>query len=90
MSRKRFIVEQIIVNLRKVKIIESKSLTQVEVAKKLGICQKRLILWRKEFGGLRVNQPKLFKELEKENVQLKNLVANQILNKSILKERLTR
>ena len=86
MGRKRIIAEQIIVKFREVEIIESKGLTQVEVAKKLGICEKTLIRWRKECGGLRVDQPKLFKQLEKENVQLNNLVANQILNKAILKE----
>ena len=63
MGRKRFIADQIIVNLREVEIIEPKGLTQLEVAKKLGICEKTLIHWRKKFGGLRVNQPKLFKEL---------------------------
>ena len=52
MGRKRFIAEQIIVKLREVEIIESKDLTQVEVAKKLGICEKTLIRWRKECGGL--------------------------------------
>ena len=84
MGRKRFIAEQIIVKLREVEIIESKGLTQLEVAKKLGICEKTLIRWRKECGGLLVDQAKRFKELEKENDQLKGLVANLILDKLIL------
>ena len=69
MGRKRFIAEQIIVKLREVEIIESKGLTQLEVAKKLGICEKTLIRWRKECGGLRVDQARRFKELEKEDTK---------------------
>ena len=68
MGRKRFSPEQIIVMLREAEIIESKGLTQVGAAKKLGICEQTLIRWRKEYGGLRVDQAKRFKELEKENV----------------------
>ena len=66
MGRRRFSPEQIIVKLREAEIIESKGLTQVEAAKKLGIAEQTLIRWRKEYGGLRVDQAKRFKELEKE------------------------
>ena len=62
MGRKRFSAEQIIVKLPEAEIIESKGLTQVEAAKKLGICEQTLIRWRKEYGGLRVDQAKRFKE----------------------------
>jgi putative transposase len=84
MGRKRFIAEQVIVKLREVEIIESKGLTQVEVAKKLGLCEKTLVRLRKEL----VDQAKRFKELEKETFQLKGLLANLILDKLILKEML--
>ena len=86
MGRKRFSPEQIIVMLREAEIIESKGLTQVVAAKKLGICGQTLIRWRKEYGGLRVDQAKRFKELEKENVRLKRLVADLSLDKAILKD----
>ena len=86
MARKRFSPEQIIVKLREAEIIESKGLTQVEAAKKLGICEQTLIRWRKEYGGLRVDQAKRFKELEKENIRLKRLVADLSLDKAILKD----
>jgi transposase-like protein len=88
MGRKRFSPEQIIVKLREAEIIESKGLTQVEAAKKLGICEQTLIRWRKEYGGLRVDQAKRFKELEKENTRLKRkrLVADLSLDKAILKD----
>ena len=86
MGRKRFSPEQIIVKLREAEVIESKGLTQVEAAKKLGIAEQTLIRWRKEYGGLRVDQAKRFKELEKENIRLKRLVADLSLDKAILKD----
>ena len=86
MARKRFSSEQIIVKLREAEIIESKGLTQIEAAKKLGIAEQTLIRWRKEYGGLRVDQAKRFKELEKENIRLKRWVADLSLDKAILKD----
>ncbi len=86
MGRKRFSSEQIIVKLREAEIIESKGLTQIEAANKLGIAEQTLIRWRKEYGGLRVDQAKRFKELEKENIRLKRLVADLSLDKAILKD----
>ena len=86
MGRKRFSPEQIIVKLREAEIIESKGLTQIEAAKKLGIAAQTLIRWRKEYGGLRVDQARRFKELEKENIRLKRLVADLSLDKAILKD----
>ena len=83
MGRKRFSPEQIIVKLREAEIIESKGLTQVEAAKKLGIAEQTLIRWRKEYGGLRVDQARRFKELEKENIRSKRLVADLSLDKAI-------
>jgi DNA-binding XRE family transcriptional regulator len=61
MGRKRFSPEQIIVKLREAEVIESKGLTQVEAAKKLGIAEQTLIRWRKEYGGLRLEQAKRLK-----------------------------
>jgi DNA-binding XRE family transcriptional regulator len=63
-GRKRFSAEQIIVKLREEEVIEPKDLTQEEEAKRLGICEQTLICWRKDYGGLRVNQTRRFKELE--------------------------
>ena len=86
MARKRFSPEQIIVKLREAEIFESKGLTQVEAAKKLGIAEQTWIRWRKEYGGLRVDQARRFKELEKENIRLKRWVADLSLDKAILKD----
>ena len=86
MARKRFSPEQIIVKLREAEIFESKGLAQVEAAKKLGIAEQTWIRWRKEQGGLRVDQARRFKELEKENIRLKRWVADLSLDKAILKD----
>lgn len=86
MARKRYSPEQIIVMLREVEVLESKGLTQLEIARQLGICEQTLIRWRKEYGGLRVDQAKRLKELEKENARLKRLVADLSLDNSILKD----
>ncbi len=77
MGRKRFSSEQIIVKLREAEIFESKGLTQIEAANKLGIAEQTLIRWRKEYGGLRVDQAKRFKELEKENIRLKLRISKE-------------
>ena len=67
-------------------MLESKGLTQAEAAKKIGVCDQTLIRWRKEYGGLRVDQAKRLKGLEKENARLKRLVADLSLDNSILKD----
>ena len=58
----------------------------VDVVRKLEIAEQTYYRWRKEYGGLRVEQAKRLKELEKENVRLKRLVADQALDNAILKE----
>ena len=86
MGSKRFSSEQIIVKLREAEVIRSKGLNQLETAKRLGIAEQTLIRWCKEYGGLRVDQAKRFKELEKENIRLKGLVADLSLDNAILKD----
>ena len=86
MARKRYSAEQIIVMLREAEVLESKGLTQAEAVKKIGVCEQTLIRWKKEYGGLRVNQAKRLKELERENARLKRLVADLSLDNPILKE----
>ena len=59
---------------------------QPAMCKKLGISEQTYYRWRKEYGGLRLDQAKRLKELERENTRLKRLVADQALDNSILKE----
>jgi len=86
MGRKRFRAEEIILKLREAEIEQSQGKSQAEAARKLGIAEQTLCRWRKEYGGLRVDQAKRLKHLEKENVRLKRLVADKELDISILKE----
>ena len=86
MGRKRHTAEQIIGKLRTAEIDLAKGQSAVEVVRKLGITEQTYYRWRKEYGGLRLDQAKRLKELEKENVRLKKLVANQALDNAILKE----
>ena len=64
----------------------AKGLGTAEVVGKLGIAEQTYYRWRKEYGGLRLDQAKRLKELEKENTRLKKLVADQALDNAILKE----
>ncbi len=86
MGRKRHTAEQIIGKLRTAEIELAKGQSTLEVVRKLGITEQTYYRWRKEYGGLRLDQAKRLKELEKENVRLKKLVADQALNNAILKE----
>jgi putative transposase len=86
MAKKRFQAEQIIGKLREAEIDISKGQTIGQIVKKLGITEQTYYRWRKEYGGLRTDQAKRLKELEKENARLKKVVANQALDMEILKE----
>jgi transposase-like protein len=86
MARKRYTAEQIITKLREAEIELAKGQTTPQVCKKLGISDQTYYRWRKEYGGLRVDQAKRLKQLEQENARLKKLVADLSLDNSILKE----
>ncbi len=86
MARKRIGAEQIIPKLRQAEVELAKGSTVAQVAKKLEITQQTYYRWRKEYGGLRLDQAKRLKELERENVRLKKLLAEAELDKAILKE----
>ncbi len=86
MGRKRHTAEQIIAKLRQAELGLAKGQALAEVVRKLEISEQTYYRWRKEYGGLRVDQAKRLKELEKENGRLKKLVADQALDNAILKE----
>ena len=86
MGRKHHKAEEIIQHLRTVELEEGKGHSLEEASKKVGVTPQTVIRWRKEFGGLRVDQAKRLKELEAENARLKKIVANQAVENSILKE----
>ncbi len=86
MARKRYTAEQIITKLREAEVELAKGQTTPQVCKKLGVSEQTYYRWRKEYGGLRVDQAKRLKQLEQENVRLKKVVADLSLDNSILKE----
>ncbi len=86
MSRKRYTVEQIITKLREAEVELAKGSKTPQVCRKLEISEQTYYRWRKEYGGLRVDQAKRLKQLEQENVRLKKVVADLSLDNSILKE----
>ena len=86
MARKKYTAEQIITKLREAEVELAKGQTTPQVCKKLGISDQTYYRWRKEYGGLRVDQAKRLKQLEHENTRLKKLVADLSLDNSILKE----
>ena len=86
MPTKRYSSEQIITKLREAEVHLSQGMTIPVMCKKLGIHQQTYYKWRREYGGLRMDQAKRLKELEKENIRLKKLLAESELDKAILKE----
>jgi transposase-like protein len=86
MGRKRYSTEQIIRKLREAEVEISRGTTVAQTVRKLGIAEQTYYRWRREYGGLRLDQAKRLKELERENTRLKKLVADQALDIAILKE----
>jgi putative transposase len=78
--------EEIIPKLREAEVVISQGGTNEFAAKQIGVSVQTFIRWRKEYGGLRMDQAKRLKELEKENGRLKRLLADAELDKAILKE----
>jgi transposase-like protein len=86
MVRKSYTPEQIINKLREAEIMFSQGATLTVILKKIGVSDATYYRWRKEYGGMRVEQAKRLKELEQENYRLKRLVADLSLDNAILKE----
>jgi transposase-like protein len=88
MPNKRYTPEEIIKLLRLVEIETGQGKTTGQACKSLGITEQSYYRWRKEYGGLQINQARRLKGLEKENARLKKLVAELSLDKDILNEAL--
>ncbi len=86
MARKGYTPEQIINKLREAEVLLSQGITIGKASRKLGVTEQTYYRWRKEYGGMRVEQAKRLKEVEKENTRLKKLVADISLDNAILKE----
>lgn len=85
-GRKKHNAEAIISKLREAEVLQAKGMSILEACRQLEITEQTYYRWRKEYGGLRVDQAKRLKELEQENGRLKRVVADLTLDNAILKE----
>ena len=89
MRPRKYTTEKIIVKLREAEVLISQGMDVDEVSRQIGVSRQTFYRWRKEFGGMRVDQARRLKVLEKENLRLKHLVADKELDIQILKETLS-
>jgi len=83
---KKYTTEQIITKLRQAEILIAEGKSTAEAIRQLGVTDVTFYRWRKEYGGMTTNEAKRIKELEAENMRLKKVVANLVLDNEILKE----
>ena len=88
MPKKRFSAEQIVILLRQIEVLISQGKSAPIACRDSGISQQSYYRWRKEYGGLELDQARRLKDLEKENTRLKRAVAELTLDKLILNEAL--
>lgn len=86
MPRKRFSVEQIINHLREAEVLLAQGRTVGEICREIGVSEQSYYRWRREYGGLKVDQARRLKELERENSRLRRAVSDLTLEKLVLKE----
>ena len=86
MRKQRYGPEEIVRLLREVEVLLSQGQTTIEACRQIGVTEQTYYRWRKEYGGLQVDQARRFKDLERENARLKKLVADLSLDNQILKE----
>jgi len=86
MSRKRFKPEEIVNKLREADVLLSQGKSIAQACKQIGITDQTYYRWRREYGGMKADQAKRLKELERENARLKGLLADAEIDKAILRE----
>jgi len=86
MARKKYTPEQIIGKLREAEVRLSKGEAVGKMCRNIGVSEQTYYRWRNEYGGMRIDQAKRLKEIEKENGRLRKLVADLSLDNAILKE----
>lgn len=83
---KRYRAEEIVMKLREIELSINKGMDVVHACREAGISDQSYYRWRKEYGGMKMDQAKRYKELEQENARLKKLVADLSLDNAMLKE----
>ena len=86
MARKRYAAEEIIGKLREAEVVLAQGESVAQVARRLGVAEPTYYRWRREDGGLRVDQAKRLKERERENSRLKRVVADQALDNAMVRD----
>ena len=86
MPKKTFTPEQIVGKLRQIEVLMSQGKTVPLACKDAGIVDQTYYRWRREYGGLQLEQAKKLKDLHKENAQLKRALATLTLEKQVLKD----
>jgi transposase-like protein len=86
MARKRFKPEEIVAKLRQVEVLQSQGMAVADAIRQIGVTEVTYYRWRKEYGGMRTEQLKRLKVLEKENARLRRAVSDLTLDKMILTE----
>lgn len=86
MASKKHSAEEIIGKLREAEVVQAQGGTVVDACRRIGVTEQTYYRWRKEYGGLKVDQARRLKELEAENGRLRRAVADLTLDKLILKE----
>lgn len=86
MARKKHTAEEIITKLREADVLLSRGQSMVEVCRHLAISDQTYYKWRKEYGGMHIDQAKKLKQLEQENNRLRRAIADLTIDNAILKE----
>ena len=86
MARRGFGAEQIVSKLRQIEVLMAQGKSAALACKDAGVSQQSYYRWRKEYGGLEIDQAKRMKELERENQRLKRVVADLSVEKQVLKD----
>jgi transposase-like protein len=86
MAKKVFKPEEIINKLREAEVLSSQGKSVAEICRALGVTDQTYYRWRKEYGGMGTEQARRLKALERENAQLRKVLADLTLDNAILKE----
>ena len=89
MRPRKYSTEKIIIKLREAEVLISQGMDADEASRQIGVSRQTFYRWRKEFGGMRVDQARRLNVLQKENLRLKHIVADKELDIQILKETLS-
>jgi putative transposase len=86
MPKKRFRSEEIIHKLREAEVLVAQGRTVAEITRQWGVTDKTYFRWRKEYGGMKIDQAKRLKDLEQENARLRRALSDTIIDNQILRE----